>query len=133
MDPVQAPAAELSALATLEEKILRVVEKVRSLQRQNEALEHEKSSLVEEVKAAYAHKDTAQRESAELRKALQSARADSAQSQAHAEEFAQSRAELARLTEVVARLQAERLQVRGRIEKLLGQIDLLAPGTEAQN
>jgi FtsZ-binding cell division protein ZapB len=133
MDPVQAPAAELSALATLEEKILRVVEKVRSLQRQNEALEHEKSSLVEEVKAAYAHKDTAQRESAELRKALQSARADSAQSQATAEEFAQSRAELARLTEVVARLQAERLQVRGRIEKLLGQIDLLAPGTEAQN
>lgn len=129
MDPVTAPPDEMSALATLEEKILRVVETTRSLQRQSEAWASEKLSLVEEVKAAYAHKDTAQREAAELRKALQAARSDAQQQPRQTPlEAEQSREELVRLNELVALLRAERQQVRTRIEKLLGQIDLLAPG-----
>ena len=40
-------------------------------------------------------------------------------------EAAESKAEVARLSEEVKTLQAERKQVRNRIEKLLGQIDQL--------
>lgn len=42
------------------------------------------------------------------------------------EEAAESKAEAARLAEEVQALQAERKQVRQRIEKLLGQIDQLS-------
>lgn len=42
------------------------------------------------------------------------------------EEAAQARAQAARLAEEVKTLQAERKQVRTRIEKLLGQIDQLS-------
>lgn len=131
MDPVTKPADELLALASLEEKILRVVEKARTLQRQNEALEREQRSLVDEVKAAYAHKDTAQREAAELRKALQNARTEQQQVRSAMGEAEQVRQELAQVNELVTELRAERQQVRARIEKLLAQIDLLAPGTSS--
>ena len=43
------------------------------------------------------------------------------------EEAAEAKADAARLTEEVKTLQAERKQVRSRIEKLLGQIDQLSP------
>jgi FtsZ-binding cell division protein ZapB len=42
------------------------------------------------------------------------------------EEAAEAKADVARLTEEVKTLQAERKQVRSRIEKLLGQIDQLS-------
>ncbi len=41
---------------------------------------------------------------------------------------AEAHAEVVRLTEEVKLLQTERKQVRGRIEKLLGQIDQLSVG-----
>ncbi len=44
------------------------------------------------------------------------------------EEAAESKAEVERLAEEVRTLQAERKQVRSRIEKLLGQIDQLSAG-----
>jgi len=46
--------------------------------------------------------------------------------QAAVDEAAEAKAEAARLTEEVRLLQAERKQVRSRIEKLLGQIDQLS-------
>jgi FtsZ-binding cell division protein ZapB len=46
--------------------------------------------------------------------------------EAAAEESAEAKAEAARLAEEVKALQAERKQVRSRIEKLLGQIDQLS-------
>jgi len=128
MDPVTVPADEMSALASLEEKILRVVAHLRSLQREKAALEKEKASLIEEVKAAYAHKDTAQREAAELRKALQGARQETQQIRVTIADLENARQEISRLNDTVGKLGAERAQVRARIEKLLGQIDLLAPG-----
>lgn len=42
-------------------------------------------------------------------------------------EAADAKAEVERLTGEVSTLQSERKQVRGRIEKLLGQIDQLGP------
>ena len=44
------------------------------------------------------------------------------------QEAAQARAEAARLSDDLKPLQAERKQVRSRIEKLLGQIDQLSAG-----
>ncbi len=46
--------------------------------------------------------------------------------EAAVEEAAEAKAAAARLAEEVKGLQAERKQVRGRIEKLLGQIDQLS-------
>ncbi len=46
--------------------------------------------------------------------------------EAAAEEAAEAKAEAARLADEVKALQAERKQVRSRIEKLLGQIDQLS-------
>jgi uncharacterized coiled-coil DUF342 family protein len=46
--------------------------------------------------------------------------------QAAVDEAAEAKADVARLTEEVKTLQAERKQVRNRIEKLLGQIDQLS-------
>ncbi len=43
-------------------------------------------------------------------------------------EAAEARAEAARLSDELKTLQAERKQVRSRIEKLLGQIDQLSAG-----
>ena len=44
------------------------------------------------------------------------------------EEAAEAKSEVTRLTDEVKTLQAERKQVRSRIEKLLGQIDQLSDG-----
>jgi FtsZ-binding cell division protein ZapB len=44
------------------------------------------------------------------------------------QEVAEARAQAARLNEEVRNLQAERKQVRTRIEKLLGQIDEISAG-----
>jgi hypothetical protein len=49
-----------------------------------------------------------------------------AEKEAALEEAAEAKADAARLTEEVKALQADRKQVRSRIEKLLGQIDQLS-------
>lgn len=51
-----------------------------------------------------------------------------AEKEAAEQDAADARAEAARLAEEVKHLQAERKQVRTRIEKLLGQIDELSAG-----
>ena len=48
--------------------------------------------------------------------------------EAAVDEAAHAKADVARLTEEIRGLQAERKQVRNRIEKLLGQIDQLSAG-----
>ena len=48
--------------------------------------------------------------------------------QAAVEEAVEAKAEAARLADEVKTLHTERKQVRGRIEKLLGQIDQLSAG-----
>jgi predicted nucleic acid-binding Zn-ribbon protein len=48
--------------------------------------------------------------------------------EAAVEDASEAKAEAARLSEEVKTLQAERKQVRSRIEKLLGQIDQLSAG-----
>ena len=59
----------------------------------------------------------------ELRRERETAVAESAEAKAAA---AEARAENARLAETVRTLEAERKQVRSRIERLLGQIDQLS-------
>ena len=60
---------------------------------------------------------------AQLRREREAAAAEAAQAKAEGEA---ARAEAARLAETVRTLEAERKQVRGRIEKLLSQIDQLS-------
>jgi chromosome segregation ATPase len=127
MTPVTAPADEMSALANLEEKILRVVAHLRSLQREKAILEQEKASLIAQMKTVAVHDDAIQREAAEMRKALEAARNDAHQSKITVHELEAARQEIVRLNDTVGRLGAERAQVRARIEKLLGQIELLSP------
>ncbi len=62
---------------------------------------------------------------ARLRQEKEAAVAEAAQARAAA---AEARAEVDRLAEEVQTLQAERKQVRNRIERLLGQIDELNAG-----
>ena len=59
----------------------------------------------------------------ELRRERESAITEAAEARAEA---AEAKAEAARLAEAVHTLEAERKQVRGRIERLLGQIDQLS-------
>ena len=59
----------------------------------------------------------------QLRRERETAAAEAAQARSETEA---ARAEIARLTETVRTLETERKQVRGRIERLLGQIDQLS-------
>lgn len=59
----------------------------------------------------------------QLRREREAAAAEAAQAKAEADA---AKADAARLAETVRTLEAERKQVRGRIEKLLGQIDQLS-------
>jgi len=61
-----------------------------------------------------------------IQKAVQLVARLRAEKEAALEQAAASRSEAARLAEEVRTLQAERKQVRQRIEKLLGQIDQLS-------
>jgi septal ring factor EnvC (AmiA/AmiB activator) len=93
MEPIRDDDAEF--LASLEERILRAVELVGQLRKENEVLENKLESAAETHKSLEADLADARRESARLAKELDS-------------------------------MQAERKQVRTRIEKLLGQMDLLS-------
>ncbi|MBL8174531.1 MAG: cell division protein ZapB [Bryobacterales bacterium] len=93
MEPIRDDDAEF--LASLEERILRAVELVGQLRKENEALESKLESASEARRGLEADLDDARRENARLANELDS-------------------------------MQAERKQVRTRIEKLLGQMDLLS-------
>lgn len=123
METVTPHTDDLAALSVLEQKIQRVIHTVKTLQQEKAAWEAEKRSLVDEVKAAYAHKDAALREAADLRTALTLARAEAEQARQAAAGPADA---LERMKTKMTKLEAERQQVRARLEKLLGQMDLLA-------
>lgn len=123
METVTPHTDDLAALSALEQRILRVIQTVKTLQKEKAALEAEKRSLVDEVKAAYAHKDAALREAADVRTALTLAKADIEQARLAAAGPAD---EVERMKSEITKLKAERHQVRARLEKLLGQMDLLA-------
>jgi FtsZ-binding cell division protein ZapB len=95
---------EIDALASLEDRIHRAVELVAQLRQANEALREENENLRGENKALHTSNDAALHEAAEGR--------------AHAEQVAGE----------LQALRAERKQVRGRIEKLLGHLDQLGAG-----
>ncbi len=63
-----------------------------------------------------------------IQKAVQLVNRLREEKEAALQEAADARAQAARLSEEVRSLQAERKQVRTRIEKLLGQIDELSAG-----
>lgn len=93
MEPIRDDDAEF--LASLEERILRAVELVGQLRKENDVLENQLEAATEAQKGLEADLADARRESARLSKELDS-------------------------------MHAERKQVRTRIEKLLGQMDLLS-------
>jgi septal ring factor EnvC (AmiA/AmiB activator) len=93
MEPVRDDDAEF--LASLEERILRAVELVGQLRKENASLE----SRLEAAEEAH--------------RGLEA-------------DLADARKESGRLAKEIDSLHAERKQVRTRIEKLLGQMDLLS-------
>ena len=93
MEPIRDDDAEF--LASLEESILRAVELVGALRKENSSLEEKLVASAEDQKSIEADLVEARRENARLAKELDS-------------------------------MHAERKQVRTRIEKLLGQMDLLS-------
>lgn len=98
-------AEDSDSLASLEERITRAVQLVRSLREQN-------AELQKKLEAALGERDSLKAE----RDAALSAAAHAKQSGAEADKY---KAELDQLKQ-------ERRQVRTRIEKLLGQMDLLS-------
>lgn len=93
MEPIRDDDAEF--LASLEDRILRAVELVGQLRKENESLENKLESA------------------AEVQKGMEA-------------DLAEARRENARLVKELDSMHAERKQVRTRIEKLLGQMDLLS-------
>jgi FtsZ-binding cell division protein ZapB len=95
------PAARVEdtdSLASLEERITRAIELVTQLRQERDTALRRADSLAAEL----------------------------ADQEALATEKAELEAQNARLTEEIAGLKSERRQVRTRIEKLLGQMDLLS-------
>jgi FtsZ-binding cell division protein ZapB len=94
MEPIE---DDTEFLASLEERILKAVEIVTVLRKENEGLR-------EKLESALSDRDAAQHGVSE------------------------ARMEIAVLRKEIDSLKAERKQVRSRIEKLLGQMDLLSAG-----
>ena len=100
---------ELDSLSSLEERITRAVELVSQLR-------HEKTALEAELERVVSERDTAAIDA-------NAARTDAAAARAEAEAI---KAQMHRATKEVDDLRSERKHVRTRIEKLLGQMDLLS-------
>lgn len=94
----------IDTLASLEQRVQRAVEVLNSLRSEN----HELSQQLAAVKS---ERDQAQQELDDTRKQL-----------------SESEAQLGRLSEDLSHLRDERKHVKSRIEKLLGQMDLLSAG-----
>lgn len=93
MEPIRDDEAEF--LASLEERIVRAVELVSALRKENQALEGKLSAAAADRAAAERSLEEARKETVALQKEMDA-------------------------------LLVERKQVRTRIEKLLGQMDLLS-------
>jgi len=94
---------ETDSLANLEERIARAVHLITQLRQERDSAVAERNSALASVREEYKH---------ELDRL--------------AGERDQMQAENARLAEELQHLRADRKQVRTRIEKLLGQMDLLS-------
>lgn len=115
---------ELEPLDDLERRIERTLDLFAALKRERQDLEQAKLTLIEE-------RDQARQE----RDAALAAQADTAELEAAqalvkklTEQLKQAEAEVMRLSEQSTRYKSERQQVRQRVEKLLGQMDLLTQG-----
>ena len=95
---------DVDSLAHLEQQISRVVEHVSTLRKQN-------AELINELDAARAERDNAIKAHKDLEQSMRST--------------ASMAADAERLRKEAEDLRSERKQVRTRIEKLLGQMDLL--------
>jgi chromosome segregation ATPase len=93
---------EIDTLATLEQRIQRAVEVLNSLR-------NEQQDLTQQLAAARDERDRTLHDLEETRKQLST-----------------SETQVEQLSQDVAHLREERKQVKGRIEKLLGQMDLLS-------
>ena len=102
-------AEEIDTLSSLEERITRAVELVMQLRAEKQSLEAELHRTVDERDGIRVELNAAQTDAT-------SARADASAAHADAQ----------RLTQELEELRSERKQVRTRIEKLLGQMDLLS-------
>lgn len=115
---------ELEPLDDLERRIERTLDLFAALKRERQDLEQANLTLIEE-------RDHARQE----RDAALAAQADTAELEAAqalvkklTEQLKQAEAEVMRLSEQSSRYKSERQQVRQRVEKLLGQMDLLTQG-----
>lgn len=115
---------ELEPLDDLERRIERTLDLFAALKRERQDLEQAKLTLIEERDQARQERDVAlaaQADTAELEAAQ-------ALVKKLTEQLKQAEAEVMRLSEQSTRYKSERQQVRQRVEKLLGQMDLLTQG-----
>ncbi len=114
--PLESKSAEKDALASLEDRIRRAVELVASLRA-------ERDEAVEKLKLATANRYEVNSERDEALAERDQALEERDVARKAAEVTA---AEVEKLRDELDGLRSERKQVRTRIEKLLGQMDLLA-------
>jgi len=100
---------EIDALASLEERITRAVQAITSLRSENQALQERLRTTEAELASTKVARDDAQALSAEFQKQNGDLEAKVKQAQ-----------------QELDGLRGERKQVKARIEKLLGQLDLLS-------
>jgi chromosome segregation ATPase len=99
----------IDTLASLEQRITRAIELLGSLRSENEQLRHRLDEAQQEVNSLKAARDEAQALSAEFQK-----------------ENGDLEQKMGRISEELDELRSERKQVKARIEKLLGQMDLVS-------
>jgi chromosome segregation ATPase len=100
---------DLDTLASLEERITRAVQAITQLRAENQQLQERLNATANELDTTRSARDEAQALSAEFQK--ENGELESRLKQAHEE---------------LNGLRGERKQVKARIEKLLGQLDLLS-------
>jgi chromosome segregation ATPase len=100
---------EIDTLSDLEERITRAVQAISTLRNENGQLHERLKTTEAELAATRTARDEAQGMSAEFQK-----------------ENSQLEMRLTQATEELSGLRGERKQVKARIEKLLGQLDLLS-------
>jgi chromosome segregation ATPase len=106
MDAVQ---EGIDTLASLEQRITRAVELVTSLRSENDRLQSDLKTTQEQLRSTKVELDEASGLSAEFQK-----------------DNANLQLQITALSQELDELRGERKQVKARIEKLLGQMDLLS-------
>lgn len=107
MDAVQEP--EIDTLANLEERITRAVQAITDLRGENHQLQERLRAVESELTATQSAREQAEGLAAEVQR-----------------ENGQLEERLKQTSDELANLRGERKQVKARIEKLLGQLDLLS-------